>query len=110
MPVGVLVDRLLKPSSWYERYPKQPLSKKLAIVFAVFFPQGAWLYAYEENQKKFWFYTAAALCPPVPIGNSDILLLDIAAVSASLGFWAWIVVDIVGKDSTWYESYPDGVH
>ena len=100
------IDRIAKPTAWYERYPKAPLSKTLAIVFAIFLVYFSWLYTYERDKTKFWIGFGANFFTSALANSSEIVAVDFFAGSIAVGIWIWVIVDVAIKNSAWYANYP----
>ena len=101
-----LVDRIAKPATWYERYPKAPLSKTMAIIFAVFLAYFSWLYTYERDQTKFWIGFGGNFLSSALTNGFDMVAVDLFASLIAVGIWIWVIVDVASKDSAWYVNYP----
>ena len=110
--------RFLRRRSQYSRYKIQPLSKIVAVVFAVLFGYIAWLYTYERDGNKFYVGLAiqvatllSALATLYVTAYWMILGFITLVLSLSLalsGIWIWALVDTALKKVEWYKNYPWG--
>ena len=100
------IDRIAKPAAWYEQYPKAPLSKTLAIIFAVFLVHLSWLYTYEKDKTKFWIGFGINFFASALNNGFDAEIVSLFTGLITIGIWIWVIVDVASKDSAWYANYP----
>ncbi len=83
-------------------------SKIIALFFAIFLGQFAWIYTYKKDKGKFWVSVVAQFVLLIAAAFlTGVIVLWVLYYICTLGIYIWVIVDTARKPDAYFTQYPN---